>query len=314
MDKKGFIHYLESKNHATSTQQCYLMNVNLFLKWVGKEDIQISKSDIVNYLDYLKNKRHQENITRRNQIIAISHYFNFLKINDLIIANPANLLKIRGAKKRKLTYIYTHEELDRIYDNYYWLYVKNFDAGKIPKNQQNQSFLCRNRNFVIVGFLIYQGLVTTEINKLHLEDIDLIKGTITLKSSKRLTKRTLALKPAQIGSLINYINHIRPQYFTYTQENEKLFVPLPPSGRKKTETQDIMYFKQIKNQIKTLDKNFIDFRQLRSSVITNWLKVEGLRKAQYLAGHRHIHVTEAYLPNNLENLTDDINKLHPFNF
>ena len=71
-------------------------------------------------------------------------------------------------------------------------------------------------------------------------------------------------------------------------------------------------FKALTRHIKTFDKQFNSFKQLRSSVITFWIKTHNLRKAQYFAGHRYISSTEDYLPNNLENLIDDINKLHPF--
>ena len=65
-------------------------------------------------------------------------------------------------------------------------------------------------------------------------------------------------------------------------------------------------------QIKTIDKQFINFTQVRASIITFWIKTAGLRKAQYWAGHSAISTTEKYVANSLEKLIDDINKLHPF--
>ncbi len=318
MKEKQFKEYLESKGLAQATQECYSDNTKLFLKWLGTcaeyEDIQCEKKDILNYLDHLKNTRHQENITRRNQIIAVKHYFDFLQANSLIEINPTALIKIRGVNKKKLTHIYTSEELDQIYDNYYHTYIKNFDDSYIPKNQQKQSFLCRNRNFIMLGVLIYQGIITTELDKLHLGDIDLIKASIMLKKSRRATERTLTLKASQTGFLMNYIHSIRPQFLNYTTESDKLFLPLPPSGNNKTESQAVKEnIKPLGKQVKAIDKNFIDFRQIRASAITNWIKAEGLRKAQYMAGHRNIIATEMYLPNDLESLTNDISKHHPFN-
>jgi len=68
----------------------------------------------------------------------------------------------------------------------------------------------------------------------------------------------------------------------------------------------------LAKQVKTIDRNFINFAQTRASVITHWLQTEGLRKAQYLAGHKTIASTENYTPNNIDNLIEDINKMHPF--
>ena len=71
-------------------------------------------------------------------------------------------------------------------------------------------------------------------------------------------------------------------------------------------------YELLAKQIRQIDKQFINFTQIRASVITSWLKTQGLRKAQYMAGHRNISTTETYLPNNYEDLANDINRLHPF--
>jgi integrase/recombinase XerD len=52
-------------------------------------------------------------------------------------------------------------------------------------------------------------------------------------------------------------------------------------------------------------------QQLRASVITYWLKNNNLRQTQYMAGHRYVSSTEAYLVNDLDDLMEDIGKFHP---
>jgi site-specific recombinase XerD len=174
--------------------------------------------------------------------------------------------------------------------------------------------LYRERNALIVSILFNQGITTTEIERIQLNDIDLIKATLKVKGGKRGSDRTLPLKATQIGLFINYLQNIRPKLLEYqTKESEKLFLPLPAISYKKTDndmTRGI--FTPLAAQIKTIDKQFSSFQQIRASVITFWIKTLGLRKAQYLAGHRCICTTEKYVANDLENLIDDINKLHPF--
>jgi site-specific recombinase XerC len=51
-------------------------------------------------------------------------------------------------------------------------------------------------------------------------------------------------------------------------------------------------------------------KQIRSSVITHWLKLYNLRQVQYMAGHRFVSSTEAYLINDLDDLLEDVNKFH----
>ena len=52
-----------------------------------------------------------------------------------------------------------------------------------------------------------------------------------------------------------------------------------------------------------------DIQQIRTSVITHWLKIYNLRKVQYMAGHRYVRSTESHQANN--NLKEDIGKYHP---
>jgi len=104
------------------------------------------------------------------------------------------------------------------------------------------------------------------------------------------------------------LQNIRPQMLEY-QHAEKLFFTLsgePESGSLSN------VFTKIANQIKIIDKQFVNFKQFRASAVSLWIKTEGLRKAQYMAGHRYIGSTENYLSNNLDDLKDGIDKMHPF--
>jgi site-specific recombinase XerD len=314
MDTKRFVGYLENKNLAKITQEEYISNIQRFFGKVKKEDIQVTKPDVLRYLEYLKNKGLQ-NITRSNHLIALNHYFSFLFQNEQITANPCLLLKIRGKNKKKLHKIYTPEELDGLFDNYYQIFVLGYDDSRHRHEGQRQySALYRGRNVLITSILFNQAAGTAEIEKIELNDIDLIKATIKIRGGKRLKERVLPLKATQIGFFLNYLQNTRPQLLEYqTKESEKLFLPLPAISYKKTEkdmTRGV--FIPLTAQIKSIDRQFINFTQIRASVITFWIKTLGLRKAQYLAGHSAITTTEKYVSNDLENLIEDINKLHPF--
>jgi len=69
-------------------------------------------------------------------------------------------------------------------------------------------------------------------------------------------------------------------------------------------------------ELNTLDhgarnQKVMNIKQIRASVITNWLGQYNLRKVQYLAGHRYISSTERYLQDDLENLHEIVNNFHP---
>jgi site-specific recombinase XerD len=315
MNTKGFISYLEGINHTSKTIYKELKSVEQFFAKVKKEDLQVTKPDVLKFLEYLKNKKGLQNTTRRHFLTAINHYFTFLLQNSEISTNPCNFLKIRGQKRKTLYKTYSAEELETLFDNYCHFFVRNVDYSRYRCRQQIEiSALSRERNVLILSILTNQGVTTGEIEKIEIGDVNLIKATIKIKGGLHSNERTISLNATQIGLFMHYLQNIRPQLLEYqTKESEKLFLLLPRGSNPKVynETLNNVFFK-ITTQLQSIDKQFINFKQVRASVITFWLKTQGLRKAQYLAGHRYVSSTESYKQNNLDNLIDDINKMHPF--
>lgn len=312
--KEEFISYLQSKNLAPSSVAHYVRELALFLAWIDKEEIQVNKPDVLKYLEYLKNKRNLENISRSRVLNSLNHYFTFLHQQEQITENPCLLLKIRGTQKTSLYRTFSPEELQTLYDNFYLLFVRDYDHSHIPKNQRRQSSLSKQRNAVILNILINQGTTTKEIDKILLKDLDLMNATLKIRGGLKSNERILQLEATQIGVLMNYLQNIRPKLEEYhTKESEKLFLTLPEYSKQRTDSPNLMHvFKPLVKQLKSIEPNFLSFKQLRASVLTNWLKNQSLRKVQYLAGHRYISSTEKYLSNNLDGLINDIDKLHPF--
>lgn len=311
--KDDFISYLQSKNLAPSSVAHYVRELALFLAWIDKEETQITKPEVLKYLEYLKVKRNLENISRARILNALNHYFTFLLKEQQINANPCAFLKIRGTQKKSLYRLYTPEELTALYDNFYSFYVRSYDDSHIPTNQRTKSRLSRERNHSILSLLIYQGLTTREVDTLQLSDLDLMNATLKVRGGRKSNGRTVPLQATQIGVLIHYLQNIRPELQQYhIKESQRLFLPLPETSKQETDSANLMHvFKPLVKQLKGIDPHFLSFEQIRASVITNWIKVHGLRKTQNLAGHRYISTTERYKANDLQQLTDDINKLHP---
>jgi len=311
----GFTEYLQKKDLTKTTQNSYLKDVNRFLQWFSNEPTNCTKKDILNYLAYLKNIKNQSSTTRNCYLNSLKNYFAYLLSNDLIAKNPTNFIKIRGVKRKFLYHIFKLEELVQLADDYYQNFIRNYDDSKTPENRKINSKLSRERNYIILQLLLNQGLVTSEIARITLQDIDLNKATISIKGTKKSNTRTLQLQASQIGPVINYLHKIRPQFLEhYKQETEQLFLLFP---EKAGTLRNISYnynnlFLKLTKQLKTLQPDFLNFKQIRASVITNWIKDKGLRNAQYLAGHRYISSTENYKINDLESLTEDIAKHHPF--
>ncbi|MCP4311758.1 MAG: integrase [Bacteroidetes bacterium] len=49
-------------------------------------------------------------------------------------------------------------------------------------------------------------------------------------------------------------------------------------------------------------------KQIRTSVITHWLKEQNLRQMQYMAGHKHVSSTERYQLSKLAGLQSKLEK------
>lgn len=66
----------------------------------------------------------------------------------------------------------------------------------------------------------------------------------------------------------------------------------------------------IKN-LKHYNSKVESIKQIRASVITNWLKNNNVRRVQFLAGHKRIMSTEFYKKDHIEKLQNMIDKFHP---
>lgn len=101
METKGFISYLEGKNHSKRTQQGYLHYVKRFFLWVKMDAEQVTKPDILRYLEYLQNQAGIQNATRQIHLFALNHYFTHLYNQRQIDKNPCLFIKLRGTKVKK---------------------------------------------------------------------------------------------------------------------------------------------------------------------------------------------------------------------
>jgi integrase/recombinase XerD len=241
------------------------------------------------YLDTL-NKKGISKKTIQDYIGSLKHYFNYLQQENYRSDNPIENLAIKGIPKTILKNVLEFEELEHLY---YWYETENGDN-------------IRKRNKIILGLLIYQGLKTEEIYNLQLDNIQLSKGQITIPGTRKSNGRVLNLVGWQFMDLQEYQNQIRPGIIhKNNRDTEQFFL----SAQGKLTLKNSL--KSLHDELKTYNRNYQSFDQIRTSVIVNWLKTYNLRKTQYLAGHRYISSTERYKQDNLEGLHDMINSFHP---
>lgn len=297
---KDFTAYLQGRNIMDKNIKRYALQVEHFTNWLhthkGKQPETCQKKDVLDFLHYLQEKRQLSASTRQHLLGMLRHYYTFLYQSGQTQTNPTLLIKLRGTKKKLLKKILSTEELDELLDTHYELKVRHAKEGKTNhKGQFQSSKHIQQRNHLILSLFVYQGLKRAELLSLTLDDIDLQKATIKVNPQPKTNARTLPLQAVQIGIFYEYLQQSRP---LFPKENGLLI-------NSKPELQKMM------TDLRKLYPKFTDFLQLRSSIITHWIQTEGLRKAQYKAGHRYISSTEEYLANDLESLKDDINRFHP---
>lgn len=311
MQQNTFKKHLESQGKSQSTVQHYGTYILDFLSWLDKDNTAIEEAtakEVLSYLNHLQ-KRGQENKTRNIRLNVIKQFFNWQISQEQRNENPVAHLKIRGAKRQKLYPILSKQELESLYSTYE---IPSENDPRSNRNWFENYKLSKARNKTILSLMINQGLTTKEVENLQQNDLQLKEGKIHIVGGRKSNKRTLELKSNQIIELMEYQYTTRAELLKHQEnkESKRLFLPVPSLGKTKAKN-SLQIWKSLTKEIKKNHSKFINFRQVRTSVITHWLGQTNLREVQYMAGHRYVSSTEAYLVNHTEDLQADIDAFHP---
>ena len=227
--------------------------------------------DLMTYIKSLKEKIKPQTINQR--LVSIRLYYDYLKAEGLQTINIAHKVKVKGGHRPFLT-ILKREELEQLYTGY-------------PSRTEIEL-----RRKVLLGILVYQGADLGTTQYLKLEHLALEKSEIYLPSTGRKNSRRLALHGSQILPLYRYLED---------RENS-LF---------KDKKHLINQYEALKNDLRKQEEKVENIRQIRISVITNWLNQYNIREVQYYCGHKHIGSTEKYKRVDLEQMKSDLRKYHP---
>ena len=309
----SFKEYLESQGKSKSTVKAYNSYALDFISYLDADNTEVENAtakEVLSYLNYLQ-KKGQENKTRNIRLNVIKQFFTWQIETGKRIENPIAHLKIRGNKRQKLYPILAKEELEEIYIKYE---IPTEEHKKSKCNWFKTFQLAKQRNKAILSLMLNQGLTTPEVAKIRLNDLKLKEGQLYITGSRKSNERTLELKSNQIIELMEYQYTTRVELLKYQEaETDLLFLSTPTAGKlKATGNGKLDIWKSLRNDIRKYNPKFINFKQVRTSVITHWLKSENLRQVQYKAGHRYVSSTEKYLVNQTEDLQKDIDEFHPF--
>lgn len=297
---ENFKNYLTNKKYKTSTIKEHLRNVEHFLNWCIATNTPLedggSYNDILSYVQH-EQQRNQSVTTINQRLGSITKYYDCLKKEEIVSNNPALTIRIKGKLKTVTENPLTYKELESLYHDYKAL-QKEFN-NHVSNRLKENSKLCHERNIIITGLLIWQGLHAGELQRLETGHINLQDGIIYIPSTSRSNSRELKLSTQQILSLHSYM-HGGTREKLQPKEAELL-----PGNQHNVVNLLIEELKGINPQIKNA-------AHIRASVILHWLKQHNKRQTQYMIGHRCITSTEKYALQEMDTLTDLLSRHHPF--
>jgi len=305
-----FEKYLQSLGHSKKTIEKSERNVGMLKQWAENEGIELLNITYQDLLGYAKclTQRGVTKSTIRAYIGSVKHYYNYQLKQQNITKNPAINLQIKGVKRRMVYDIFSPMELEQLYHKFTTISQRS-DRQPPTYTKQHESglrALAYQRDIVILGLLIYQGVTSKELIQLQPNHIKLRQGTIEVPGGRKSNSRELKLEAVQMLDIQEYLLKTRSEILqTTSKESGQLFISIGWS--------DSLYptLGKFTNTIRKQNPRIQDLQQVRASVIVKWLKNYNLRQVQYMAGHRYVSSTEKYKLNDLRDLQEDINKYHP---
>lgn len=280
--------YLERK-YSPATVKVYHFEIEHYLAWMGAEVApRATYSEVLQYLEYLRSR--YDNPATLNRILAtIKQYYQYLIDTGQREDHPCASIRIRdrGRQDVQLQDLLSKAE------------------SKLLLIRKERYEVLTLRNQVIMSLLVYQALLSGDICRLTLQDVDTTAGTIFIKAGGKTNERTLPLKAEQILLLHRYINEIRPQLIK--QETNALII----TSRGTPERGEGIHY-LVTTFRKLVPNKRLTTVTIRQSVIALMLKAgTDLRIVQTFAGHTKPSTTERYRVDHLEELREAVAKYHP---
>jgi len=300
----SFKHYRQASGYSYSSIKVQDSHINQLLSWCMARHIdpdRITYEQVLQFIDH-ERKRDIKNQSIVRMLNSIRIYFDYLVDTRATSQNVIRRIRINQVGRRALPQVLSPEQLEKIYQ----------DFTNLPQwhHRSERARLLHQRNTVILGLMIYQGLDSGQMAKLELNHLNLEEGKIYIPSGRKNNARILNLQTVQILPMKTYLDKTRLQLEEIYQQQYR--------ERERSQTANLFPTKKasdmvsrIIRQVKRIDPELTGSRQIRASVIMNWLKQYNIRQVQYMAGHKSIRSTESYRVQDLTDLTRQLELFHP---
>ena len=280
-----YINYLSIERQLSSnTIDGYKRDLLDFYKFTGKSYKDVSKKDVINYIEYLNKKIGAKSINRH--IVSIKNYFKFLERNNFISTNPC--IDITGLKTpKKMPRVLSEEEINKLLD------IELKDAYSY-------------RNKAMLELMYSSGLRVSELLGLELSNIDFNMNLVRI-FGKGNKERIVPIDDIATKYLYEYINIYRN---TLLKNKVSNLLFLNSRGDKLSR----QGFFKILHQI-AIEKNIhkeLSPHTIRHSFATHLLDHGAdLRSIQTMLGHENIETTQIYTHVSNNYIKENYDEAHP---
>ena len=276
--------YVE-KGLSKNTIEAYSNDINDFLNWLNKQNIQdykeISELVVNEYVAYLFNKALKSSTVNR-KISSLKSFYLFLIKKKIISSSPLSEI-ITPKKEHYLPSSMSEDEVERL------LRSPNIELD------------IENRDKAMIEMLYATGMRISELINLKITDIDLERSVLKVlgKGSK---ERLIPFGEKALDSLNSYLEKRKKSLA------KEVFIS--NRGKKMTRT---AFWQRIKIYLSREGlKDSISPHTLRHAFATHLLnRGADLRSVQLLLGHSDLSTTQIYTHIAKQRLGEVLKKHHP---
>ena len=286
---KSFLEFIENdKKLSSNTLQSYRRDIVQLEEYLDSENIaynKVTKEDVENYIEHLKEIRKKTSTISRN-IASIRSFYQYLVRVKKIKKDPTEGIQSPKIEK-KAPSILSSEEVELLLEQ-----PKNVDLKGI-------------RDKAMLEFAYATGMKVTEIISLNIEDVNVNEAYVVCNSGFK--KRNIPLGSISLKALVEYMKNARP-YLIKDEKEKALFVNI--NGKRLTRQgfwKIVKYYKEQAHITKDITPHV-----LRHSFATHLLQNGAdLKSIQTMLGHSDISSTQVYMQFQDDTIKNVYHKAHP---
>lgn len=305
-----FQEYLTHEKLAGHTVQGLLglrSRVPKFFAFLEEKDLEVNEVSIrvaQDYQGWLIETGRQDGgkyspKTVNAYLIAITNFYEFVKIKGLASSNPFKEIKKMRIDKKLPRNLLKEDEMNRFLTK-----LSGYDEGDSLKTK-----VSRYRIHVAAELMYATGLRISEVAHLHVEDIDFTRGIVTVREGKGGRTRTAWLNDYAKEVVRLYVTQMRELVFSeWNRRNNTLF------GTSRQVFEKLVN-SVLKNTSRELGVKKITSHGFRHALGYHLLRAGcNIRYIQEILGHKLIRNTEIYTKVDKEDLKEVLDTFHPRQF